>query len=297
MRFSLPWNKKRTLWGYGFIAFPVLYIIVIDFIAMILTFFYSFQKYDTLGTNLKFVGLKNYIYLFNNADFLQALQNTLVFGVVRVPVLIAISLVSALLLVSIKHFKSFFRTLYFMPFVTSAVAIAWVFKFMYLPNFGLFTSIFDFFNMPRINFLGDPKYAIWAIIAVSVWASIGFYTLLFVAGLEDIPQDYYEAAKVDGANAWQSFWKITMPLLNRTIVLNAVLCLISSLQTFTFVRLMSPGGFGGPLGSTQTLPILIYKEAFFSMKMGRAAAISVIFFIIVLILTLIQKRLTTREVD
>ncbi|MCL4561705.1 MAG: sugar ABC transporter permease, partial [Chloroflexi bacterium] len=231
-------------------------------------------------------------------SFFKAVKNTMMFAVLRVPLIVVFSLGVALLLSSITHFKGFFRMLYFLPFVTSGVAISWVFKFMYLPNFGIFTSFFDFLNIPRVAFLDDPHTALYAIVAVTIWASIGFYTLIFLAGLEDIPTEFYEAAMVDGANTWQRFWGITIPLLNRTLVLATVLCMISSLQTFTFVRMMSAdNGFGGPLGATITLPILIYKEAFFSMNMGRAAAISVIFFLIVLIVSLLQRRVLTREVE
>ena len=188
--------------------------------------------------------------------------------------------------------------LYFIPFVTSGVAIAWVFKFMYLPNFGLFTKVFDFLQVPRIDFLGSPKIALYAIAFVTIWASVGFYTLIFLAGLEDIPTEFYEAAEVDGASSWQRFWAITFPLLDRTLVLVVLLCLISSLQTFTVVRMMSAdNGFGGPLGVTRTLPILIYREAFFSMNMGRASAISVIFFLIVLIATFNSTPDYFREVE
>jgi multiple sugar transport system permease protein len=226
-----------------------------------------------------------------------ALRNTLVFALVRVPILTVLALGVALMLRSIGRWKGFFRMLYFMPFVTSGVAIAWVFKFLYLPNFGLFTHLFDTLGIPRIFFLGDPRTALASIIAVTVWAGLGYYTIIFLAGLEDIPVEFYEAAMVDGANSWQRFRHITLPLLNRTIVLVVVLCMISSLQNFTYVRLMSKDGFGGPLNSTITMPLLIYKEAFFSLQMGKASAIAVIFFTIVLVLTVIQRRLITREVD
>ncbi len=296
--FHIPWNKQRKIWAYIFISVPFLYFLIVNFGAMLAAFSYSLQEYSTLSSTHKFIGFANYLGVLTDKNFLQALRNTLMFAIIRVPSLVVFSLGVALLLSSIKRFKGFFRMLFFLPFVTSGVAIAWVFKFMYLPNFGLFTELFDFLNISRIDFLGSPKYALLAIAFVTIWSSIGFYTLIFLAGLEEIPTEFYEAAEVDGANAWQRFWGITMPLLNRTMVLVVLLCLISSLQTFTVVRMMSAdGGFGGPLGATRTLPILIYREAFFSMNMGRAAAISVIFFLIVLAATLIQRRLISKEVD
>ncbi len=296
--FHIPWTKQQKIWAYVFISVPFLYFLIVNFGAMLAAFSYSLQDYNTLSSVHKFVGLKNYIGIFTDKNFIQALRNTFLFALIRVPAVVGISLGVALLLSNIKHFKGFFRMLFFLPFVTSGVAIAWVFKFMYLPNFGIFTELFDFLNIARVDFLGSPKYALLSIAFVTIWSSIGFYTLILLAGLEDIPTEFYEAAEVDGANAWEKFKSITMPLLNRTMVLVVLLCLISSLQTFTVVRMMSAdSGFGGPLGSTRTLPILIYREAFFSMNMGRAAAISVVFFLIVLFATLIQRRLISKEVD
>ena len=297
-RLHIPWAQQRKIWAYVFIALPFLYFVVVNFGAMLASFSYSFEKYATLASSHPFIGLANYQGIFADPKFLKALKNTLLFAGIRVPVIVALSLGVALLLSSIKHFKGFFRMLYFLPFVTSGVAISWVFKFMYLPNFGIFTAFFDFLHIPRIAFLDDPKWALLAIVVVTIWASIGFYTLIFLAGLEDIPVEFYEAAEVDGASPWQRFWKITIPLLNRTLVLATVLCLISSLQTFTFVRMMSAdGGFGGPLSATITLPIMIYREAFFSMNMGRASAISVVFFLLVLVVSLLQRKVLSREVD
>lgn len=295
---QIPWHQQRKVWAYVFIAAPIIYFAVIYFGAMLMAFSYSFQNYLTLSSEHTFAGLANYQAIFADKNFIQALKNTLLFAVWRVPIIIALSLGIAILLSGISHWKGFFRMLYFLPFVTSGVAIAWVFKFMYLPNFGIFTAFFDFLGIPRVALLDNPATALPAIVAVTIWASIGFYTLIFLAGLEDIPVEFYEAGMIDGASSWQRFRHITIPLLNRTLVLATVLCLISSLQTFTFVRLMSAdGGFGGPLGATRTLPILIYREAFFSLNMGRAAAISVIFFLILLILSLAQQRVLTREVD
>jgi multiple sugar transport system permease protein len=295
--FSIPWTSQRKVWAYVFISIPFIYFVLVNFVSMLAAFSYSFQEYNTLNAVRHFNWFDNYAQIFAQKDFWQALRNTLYFALLRVPLVIVLSLIVALLLTSIRRFKAFFRTLFFVPFVTSSVAISWVFRYMYLPNFGLFTALCDFLHIERINFLGDPKYALYAILAVAVWSSIGFYTIIFMAGLEDIPQDFYEAAMIDGASSWQRFRFITIPLLNRTLVLTTVLCLISSLQTFTFVRMMSKDGFGGPLGTTRTIPLLIYREAFSSMSMGRAAAISVIFFLIILILSVVQRKVLTREVD
>ena len=295
---QVPWAVQRKLWAYIFISIPFLYFLVIFFGSMLASFSYSFQNFLSGSQEHVFIGLANYKGIISDPEFQKALINTLLFALIRVPVLIVLSLGVALLLSGIKHFKGFFRMLYFLPFVTSSVAISWVFKFMYLPNFGIMTSFFDFLKIPRIAFLFDPDWALLAIVAVTIWANVGFYALIFLTGIEDIPTEYYEAARVDGANSWQRFWNITIPLLNRTFVVVTMYCLIMSLQTFTYVRMMSAdSGFGGPLDATITLPIMIYKEAFSSMNMGRASAISVIFFFIVLALSLLQRKVISREGD
>ncbi len=301
-RFTLPLRnlsllQKRKLWAYLFVSVPFAYFLIVNLSAMGASFLFSFQNYLTLSTDRTWAGVQNYQNALADPEFLKALTNTLIYAGVRVPILLLLSLGVALLLHSITHFRGFFRMLYFMPFVTSTVAIAWVFRFLYLPNFGLFTHLFDLLEIPRVNFLGDPRYALGAIIAVSIWASLGYYALIFLAGLEDIPVEFYEAAMVDGASGRQRFRYITLPLLNRTIVLVVLLCVISSLQNFTFVRLLSKDGFGGPVNSTISMSLLIYKEAFFSLDMGKASAIAVVFFIIILVVTLVQRRLITREYD
>jgi multiple sugar transport system permease protein len=294
---KLTLSQRKQFWAYIFVALPFAYFLIVNYYAMANSFIYSFQDYMTISTQHSWIGLENYRNVTSDPIFRKALKNTLIFAGVRVPIITVVSLGTALMLHNIRHFKSFFRMLYFMPFVTSGVAIAWVFKFLYLPNFGLFTHLFDLLHWKRVYFLGDPRTALGSIIAVTIWASLGYYTLIFLAGIEDIPVEFYEAAKVDGANAWRRFWHITVPLLNRSVVLVVVLCLISSLQNFTYVRLMSKDGFGGPLNSTVTMSLLIYKEAFFSLRMGRASAIAVIFFAIILVVTLIQRQLITREVE
>ena len=283
------------VWAYVFLAVPFAYFVLVDLVAMASSFVFSFQNYLTIGTERSWAGWDNYRNALDDPLFFTALKNTFIFGAIRVPVLLVLSLVVALALQHIRRLRAFYQVLYFLPFVTSGVAIAWVFKFMYLPNFGLFTHVFDALGLPRADFLGDPKTALVSIAAVTIWGSIGFYTLILRAGLEDIPAELYEAAKVDGATAWQRFRHITIPLLNRTIVLVSVLCMISSLQNFTYVRLLSSDGFGGPLDSTISTSLLIYKEAFFAFDMGKASAIAVIFFAIIMVLTLIQRKAITRE--
>lgn len=295
---AISWKQQKIIWAYLFVSLPFLYIFIVDFVAMLVAFSFSLEDFNTMNRSSTFTGLANYVAIFTSKDFFQSLKNTLLFAVYRVPTIIVLALIIAILLKRIRILKGFFRMLFFIPYVTSSVAISWVFRFMYLPNFGIFTPIYDFLKIPRQDPLGTPDTALLAIVVVTIWSSVGLYILLFLAGLEDIPSEYYDASMVDGANPWQRFRYITMPLLNRTIVLNTTLCLVNSLQTFTYVRMLSAdNGMGGPLGATRTLPILIYKEAFYSLKMGRASAISFVFFLIILAFSLAQRRIMTRDID
>jgi len=291
----LHWTQRRTLWAYAFVLPTFVYFLVVNVGSMLVSFSFSFQKYTTISARRSFVGLDNYRSILQDPTFAQALRNTLVFAALRVPAVTVLSLGVALLLQGIGHAKGFFRGLYFLPHVTSGVAIAWVWKFMYLPYFGIVGPLFDLLRQPRFNVLQNPRTALLSIVVVQVWASVGYHALIFLTGLENIPDAFYDAAKVDGAGAWQRFRYITIPLLNRTIVLVGVLLLISSLNTFTVVRMMSDQRSGGPMGTTRTLPLLIYMEAFGSMNMGRASAMAVLFFVIVLVASLVQRRLLTRE--
>ena len=303
MRISLPrvkslrWSTHRTMWAYFFVLPTFLYFTFGDLWMMFTSFGYSFQKYNLIGTAKTWVGLANYKRALTDPTFIQALINTLKFAAIRGPVVLVLSLLLALLLQNVKRAKGLFRMIYFLPFVTSGVSIAWVWKFIYVPNFGIVTPVLEALGFGRISILGDPRYALYGIIVVAIWSAVGYYGLVFLAGLEEIPVVFYEAAEIDGANSWQKLLNITVPLLNRTVVLTAILLIISSLKTFNIVRMMGASGTGGPLGSTRTLPLLIYMTGFGSMHMGRASAIAVLFFFIVLVVTVVQRRLLTKDFE
>jgi multiple sugar transport system permease protein len=169
---------------------------------------------------------------------------------------------------------------------------------MYMPN-GLFNEVLEFFGIQGRAWLGDPVTAIYAIIVTTVWHGLGFQVVIFLAGLESIPQDYIEAAEVDGATAWQKFRDIVIPQLNPTIVFLMVTGVISNLQVFTQVRSMSSQGTGGPLNSTISIVLYVYQKAFASLpsKMGYASAMTVVLFIIILAITIVQLKVLQRDTD
>jgi multiple sugar transport system permease protein len=204
-----------------------------------------------------------------------------------------VSLITALALQRIVKGKEALRTILMLPFVTSEVALAWLFNFIYFKN-GPVTIALSALGVAKPRLLLNTETALYAISAVAVWASIGYYTLLFTVGLDAIPDEIYDAAKVDGASAWQTFRRITLPLLNPTIVLLSVIAVTASLKNFAMVRNMTDGG---PVGSTLTLPLLIYRYAFYHLKMGVAAAITVVFFMMILVITYVQLRVTQKQVE
>ena len=231
--------------------------------------------------------------MFELEEFWQALSNTLRYVLVRAPTVLVVSLLAALALQRVIKFKHVLLTIMMLPFVTSEVALAWLFNFLYSRQ-GPVTLVMEALNLDQPRLLLSTTTALYAISAVAVWASIGYYALLFTVGLDAIPDEVYAAAKVDGASGWRIFWHITLPLLNPTIVLLSIIAVTASLKNFAIVRNMTDGG---PVNSTLTLPLLIYKEAFYHLDMGLAAAITVAFFALIMAITIIQLKVIQRQVE
>jgi len=214
-----------------------------------------------------------------------------------VPLQMVLGLGIAMLLNQIRRFSGFFRAAYFVPYVTSAVAVAFVWNWLYAPQTGLINQTLSALGLPNQPFLTRPSQSLQSITAVAVWQSLGFSIIIFLAGLQQVPEMYYEAARIDGANKWHLFWRITLPLLNPVIVYLSVLSTISFLRLFALVQNMSPQGTGGPLKSTTTVVLEVYREGFSSYNMGYAAALTVILFLVILLITIIQLRFLSRRVE
>ncbi len=292
-------HSKMAFYGLAFLAIPFAYFIAVMIVPMIQAFEFSFQKYNILSPEKPFVGWKNYEYIFGAEMFWKALGNSFKFVIVRVPLVLGISLFTAMMFQNITKGRNVLRTFMLLPFMTSSVALGWIFNFIYSRQGPIFL-ILKSLGVPETQaMLGyNVNTALIAIAVVSAWASIGYYTLLFTVGLDAIPNEIYDAAKVDGASGWQIFTKITFPLLNPTLVLVGILSVTASLKNFDIVRVMSGNnGTGGPMNSTLTMPLYIYMEAFTRLNMGRAAAITVVFFFIIMIITLVQLYITQRNVE
>lgn len=293
----LTLGQRRQMWAYVFLLFPLLFFIMIRFAPTLFAMSVSLFRWDILSPNKPWVGMRNYETLFADPVFWKSLTNTLLYVALSIPAQLVLGLSFALLLQAATHWRGFFRALYFIPFVTSTVAISWVWRWIYQPTFGPLNKLLALVGLPDQKYLASPEQALPSIVIVLVWQALGFYVIIFLAGLEGIPVDFYEAAKIDGARAWDLFRHITLPLLNPTIVFLTVIGTINGIQVFTQVLNMSFQGMGGPLDSTKSLVLFIYNQAFQSFKMGYASAGTVVLFAIILVITLVQLRVTTRRVE
>lgn len=292
-------KHRKNLYGYIFVAIPLIYFIAVLIVPMVSSFQYSFQKYNILSAKKPFAGLDNYQYLIESEVFVKAIKNSFKYALFRVPLVISLSLITALMFQTIKRYKNLLRTLMLLPFMTSSVALGWIFNNLYSRQGAIFVLLKEL-GVPETKALLtlNVKTALFAIAFVSAWSSIGYYTLLFSVGLDAIPEEIYDAAKVDGANRWQLFSKITWPLLNPSLVLISIVAVTASLKNFDLIRVMSgSNGTGGPMNSTLTMPLFIYMEAFTRLNMGRAAASTVVFFLIIMVITLIQLKVTQRDIQ
>jgi ABC-type sugar transport system permease subunit len=254
----------------------------------------SFTRWNVFSPP-KWIGLGNYIELFNSSIFLMILKNTLIFSGLFVPGVMIAALFLALLVNNRLRGMTFFRGLFYLPVITSVVSIGVIWSWILSPRFGLlYQLVSKFFNIARLpSFLGQPEYALYTLIFVYVWKMAGYQMILFLAGLQNIPQVYYEAATIDGANIWQKFRYITLPLLTPTTFFVLIISIIMSLKTFELTYIMTQGG---PNYASTTLIYSIYVNAFKHFRMGYASAMSYILFIIVAAFTYLNFKYKKRWV-
>lgn len=279
--------------AYFFLAPAMISIFVFFFIPVIAAFIISFTDFDiySLGnySNLRFVGLKNYSDLLGNELFWTSLRNTFYFVVAASPLSIAVSLGAALILNSkLVKLKSVFRLAYFIPVVTTLVAVAIVWRFIYHPRFGMLNYMLSFIGINPIDWLGDPFWAMPSIILMSIWKNFGYNMIIFIAGLQNIPEHLYEAALLEGANGWQQFKKITLPMLAPTTIFISIITMIGNFQLFAEPYVMTQGG---PLNKTLSVVQYMYQEGFRWWNMGYSASIAFVLFVIIFAGTLLQLKI------
>ncbi|HET7692000.1 MAG TPA: sugar ABC transporter permease [Gemmatimonadota bacterium] len=283
--------------GWWFVAPAVLVIGGFFFVPVAAAFLLSFTDFDIYALasfdNTRFIGLENYAALLGDSIFWKALVNTFYFAAVGGPLTIAISLAAAVLLQArLVRFKGFFRTIYFAPVVTTLVAVAVVWRYLYHPRFGLLNYGLGWFGIGPVDWLGDPRWAMPAIILLAVWKNFGYNMVVFVAGLQSIPEELYEAAELDGANAVQRFRHVTLPMLGPTFLFVTVITMIGYLQLFAEPYVMTQGG---PLQATTSVVLLMYEQGFRWWNMGYAAAIAFVLFLVIFAITLVQLRFQPRS--
>ncbi|MGD6964481.1 carbohydrate ABC transporter permease [Fictibacillus phosphorivorans] len=253
----------------------------------------SFTKWDLLSTP-EFIGLDNYKGIIEDAEFWSALKNTLLFIVAYLPTVLIVALGIAMLLNKNMKGRAFFRAAYFIPVVSSWVAVSLIWKWLFNPTYGLVNYFLSWFGIIGPDWLQDPQWAMIAVVLTSVWKDTGFVMVLFLAGLQNISETYYEAAEIDGASPFKKFLHITIPLLTPTTFFILIISLINSFQVFDQIMIMTEGG---PAGSTTVLVQKIYNHAFRYFEMGYASAVSWVLFLIIFVVTLVQNRLQKRWVD
>src|SRR5688572_6702969 len=280
------WTHKQRYVAYLFVlpslAFLALFVVYPIFAA----FYFSFTQY-TLIQAPRWLGPSHYVDLLTDARFLKAIGNTFLFALMTVPVGTALALLMALVIDRPLRGITFFRTTYYLPVVTSFVAVSFIWLWIYEPQFGVLNDLFEMVGLPRLFWLRDPSTALLSIAILSIWKNVGYNMVIYLAGLQGIPTHLYEAALVDGANAWQRFWGITFPLLSPTTFFVFVVYFIGALQMFVQAWILTQGG---PLDSTLTVVYLIYSNGFEYLKMGYAAAMSMVLFVLIAIITYINTR-------
>ena len=301
-RFHWTLARRKIVWAYIFLAIPIVFFAYIRIYPTIFAFQMSLHDYNPMAVEQPYVGMENYQKVFEDlgkrkSTTKSAFQNTISYVLFGVPIQLCLALAIALMLNEIRFMSTLYRILFFLPFVTSTIAIAWVFRMLYQPRFGLFNVVLQLVSLPQQPFLRSPQQALPSILALVIWQGMGFAVIIFLAGLKQISRTYYEAAEVDGASRWHTFRYITLPLLNPSIVYLLVLQTISFLRMFAPVIAMTEQGSGGPLNSTTTVVLRVYREGFQSFNMGYASSLTVMLFAMILGVTIIQLSVTTRRIS
>jgi multiple sugar transport system permease protein len=285
--------RKGAGTAIGFLAPSMLHLVVFIFTPIVFAAYLSVHRWDIVVPDKPFVGLENFSRMLQDSTFWNALKNTLVYTL-NVPIGMAISLAVAVMMNRRLKGIALMRTLYFLPSVTSFVAIALVWMWIYHPTFGVANYLLSLVHLGPLQWLNSTDTAMMSIILFSVWLSLGYQMVIYLAGLQGIPEELHDAARIDGANSWHRFWHVTFPLLKPTTFFILVTSFISSFQVFTSIYVMTAGG---PVRSTDVIVYHIYQAAWEQLRMGYASAMSWVLFVIIMIATWIQFRLIGRSVD
>jgi len=259
-------------------------------IPVVAGFFLSFTNWDMLS-DPQWVGLENYQDILKDRQFWNALRNTAIYTLIVIPGGLTVSMLLALALNSKIKGTAIYQAIFFLPYVSSTVAIALVWKWIYHPDYGVLNAMLRAVGLPGVDWLTNPSVALISVAIVQIWQTAGYNMVLLLAGLRAIPKDYYEAARIDGASPWTIFWSITVPLLMPTIFFVTTISIIASFQVFNLIYVMTGGG---PGNSTKVYVFYLWENGFSFFKMGYASALAYVLFVIILAITLIQARFLGR---
>lgn len=276
-------EKDEMFWGWMFIIPTMLGLLILNIFPIFQTIYQSFFKTGDFGRGNVFVGLLNYKKVFGDAEVWQSLWNTVKYAIIEVPVSFVIALMLAVFLNKNIKGKEIFRTLFFLPMVAAPAAIAMVWKWLYNSNFGLFNNILGV----KVNWISDPNIAIYSLAAIGIWSVVGYNMVLLLAGLLEVPRDFYEAASIDGANSVQQLFHVTIPMISPTIFFVLTTRMIAALQVFDVIYMVI--NYNNPaLKKTESLVYLFYKYSFEQSKKGYGATVIVVLLAVTMIVTAIQ---------
>ena len=281
-----------TVWAYFFLSPFLIGLVLFMLGPLIFALVLSFLDWNMVGSP-KWIGLANYREMFSDEVFWKSFWNTLYYTSVTVPVTIVISLVLATLMNRDIRGVYFLRAVYFVPITISVIAVGLLWSWLYTPDFGFLNYVLGLLGLPKVMWLVKVKTAMLSLIIVGIWRGLGFNIIVLLAGLKGISREIYDASAIDGANEWQQFWKVTMPMLSPTLFFAIVMAFISSVQVFELTYIMTQGG---PSDSTTTLIYNTYLQGFTFLRLGYASAISLVFLIMILIVTVSQVRSQERWV-
>lgn len=280
--------QRQEEWSaYLFIIPAVASLAVFTFYPMISALIVSFQDFNLISSNSYFIGLDNYIELFKDRQFLDSLVHSFHFAIVVIPVQTAIALGLALLVQKTAWYSGLFRTMYFLPVIIAVGVASTVFRLLYNQDFGLLNGVLKWLGLPTVSFLSDPSVAMYGVMILGMWKAAGFFMIIFLAGLANIPKDVYEAAQVDGATKAAIFLRITLPLLRKTTAFVVIITTIDAIKISGPIFILTNGG---PAGSTTTATYFIVNQAFDQLRMGYATAAAMILFLIVLCISIFQMK-------
>jgi ABC-type sugar transport system permease subunit len=282
-------NKKAI--PYLFIAPYVIHFLVFISFPVLFSFFLMFNKWNIIAP-MEFIGFQNFYRLFHDHLFFQSILNTVIFLIIHIPLQIIVALFFAVLLSKKLRFIGFFRAAYFLPVIVSGVVVTILWQQLYGYESGLLNRMLVAVGLDKIGWLTNPKIAMPSIAIMATWKNVGLYIVLFLAGLQTVPQYLYESAEIEGASSWQKFRFITLPMINPTMFMVIILSTIGGFSLFIEPYVMTGGG---PLNSTLSAVLYIYKQGFFYYHMGYAATLGFFFAGIILLVIFVQRRYIEKE--